>query len=385
MQKSPFARTWVILLALIPALLIGLTASHYVSSLEPSGATHPQPVTDATFHSTDSGYVVVKDRQPPVRQWPMTKLTTLPPAPSQPGNDIDLTRKNLSDLDLRQAGDLLVKYATFGTETVWPKQLPDGFDPQKFMELGKDPGLGIRALQKQGITGKGVRVAILDQTLLRTHEEYKGQVKSYTEVGLVVTSPELHGAAVASLLAGKSIGVAPGVTLEYYATEFIKDWNTRTRTFLPMAQVINLILDENKNLPRQEQVRVISASIGVMAQEEGYAELLQAYQRAIREGVLVVTTDMNNHYPYDFWGLGRQPASDPNDPRSYIPGDWWADRFYGGDPMFSATSGSKAIYVPMDSRTVASPTGDKKYTFYRTGGESWAIPYAAGVYALVLQ
>ncbi len=39
----------------------------------------------------------------------------------------------------------------------------------------------------------------------------------------------------------------------------------------------------------------------------------------------------------------------------------------------------------MDSRAVASPTGNSDYVFYREGGWSWSIPYIAGVYALAAQ
>jgi len=34
--------------------------------------------------------------------------------------------------------------------------LPDGFDPQMIMELGENPGLGMRELHKRGITGWAV-------------------------------------------------------------------------------------------------------------------------------------------------------------------------------------------------------------------------------------
>jgi hypothetical protein len=39
----------------------------------------------------------------------------------------------------------------------------------------------------------------------------------------------------------------------------------------------------------------------------------------------------------------------------------------------------------MDSRCVASPTGNDKYVFYYSGGMSWAVPYTAGLYALCSQ
>jgi len=39
----------------------------------------------------------------------------------------------------------------------------------------------------------------------------------------------------------------------------------------------------------------------------------------------------------------------------------------------------------MDSRCLASPTGDSDYALYRHGGMSWAVPWVAGLYALACQ
>ncbi len=39
----------------------------------------------------------------------------------------------------------------------------------------------------------------------------------------------------------------------------------------------------------------------------------------------------------------------------------------------------------MDSRCIASPTGEDKYVFYYSGGMSWVVPYTAGLYALCCQ
>ena len=40
------------------------------------------------------------------------------------------------------------------------------------LEAGKNPGLGVRALHDEGVTGKGVNVAIIDQNLLLDHPEF---------------------------------------------------------------------------------------------------------------------------------------------------------------------------------------------------------------------
>lgn len=104
------------------------------------------------------------------------------------------------------------------------------------MEEGKNPGLGIRELHEQGITGKGVRVAIIDQKLLTDHEEYRDKLVSYTEYGSAGKEPpSMHGPAVASLLVGEHCGVAPGVELVYAATPSGKP-------FLEFTKALNEIL-----------------------------------------------------------------------------------------------------------------------------------------------
>ena len=45
------------------------------------------------------------------------------------------------------------------------------------IEIGKNPGLGIRSLHALGITGRGVGIAIIDQTLLVEHQEYAEQLQ----------------------------------------------------------------------------------------------------------------------------------------------------------------------------------------------------------------
>ena len=85
------------------------------------------------------------------------------------------TGKDLRAMDLRGA-DLFK--TTFDSFTSWPSRemLPEGFDPERVLEWGKCPGLGVRELHERGVTGKGVHVAIIDQPLLMDHEEYKDQL-----------------------------------------------------------------------------------------------------------------------------------------------------------------------------------------------------------------
>lgn len=88
------------------------------------------------------------------------------------------------------------------------------------LEAGRNPGLGVRSLQARGITGQGVKIAIIDQSLLTDHPEISGAIAAYCETGIDsgLNEGTLHGPAVASILAGQTVGVAPGVQVYYMAT-----------------------------------------------------------------------------------------------------------------------------------------------------------------------
>ena len=136
---------------------------------------------------------------------------------SQNPFQVDLRERDLSTLDLRDSlKDLL--YATFDNHTVWPadERMPKEFDRQRILELGKNPGLGVRGLHLRGITGRGVGLAIIDQPLLVDHQEYKDRLRLYEEIHVKPDADaSMHGPAVASIAVGKTIGVAPEADLYY--------------------------------------------------------------------------------------------------------------------------------------------------------------------------
>ena len=81
---------------------------------------------------------------------------------------------------------------------------------QEIMENGKNPGLGIRALHGQGITGEGVSVAIIDEAIFLEPPEFSDRIVDYYECYDVQSQGGMHGNAVTSILAGRTCGVAPG-------------------------------------------------------------------------------------------------------------------------------------------------------------------------------
>jgi hypothetical protein len=297
----------------------------------------------------------------------------------------DYRSSNLSKLDLTQSLEGLL-YSDFDTQTVWPsaEKLPVGFDPQKIMESGKDPGLGVRQLHIQGITGSGVGIAIIDQPMLVEHQEYMSQLKLYEEINVdPSTESQMHGPAVASIAVGKTVGVAPEANLY-----FIADWPGTfdgaggfDYDFSYLAKAVRRILEINKSLPSGRKIRVISMSIGWKPDRKGYSDIVAAVNEAKESGIFVVSMSIHDTYGWNMMGLGRSPLADPNEFYSYMPAVFWSGEYYDDPNILSPDT----LLIPMDARATASPTGNKDYAFYSVGGMSWTAPYLAGIYALACQ
>lgn len=294
---------------------------------------------------------------------------------------IDLRNRDLSKLNLDgRTSDLL--RADFDSLTKWPEKLPAGFSPEKIMQLGKDPGLMVRELHKNKITGRAISIAIIDQKLDTSHVEFADRLKVYEEIHCLDEQPQMHGSAVSSIAAGRTLGVAPEAYLYYIAethgtySNGAFDWD-----FTFVASSIERILEINRSLAASDKIRVISISLGFTPDKKGYKEVMAAIENAKKENVFVVSSSLEEVYGYKFDGLGREPLSDPNDFNSFLPGCWWEKSFYE-NPGYHK---KPALLVPMDARCTASETGPQNYVFYRSGGWSWSIPYIAGLYALACQ
>lgn len=76
----------------------------------------------------------------------------------------------------------------------------------------------MRKLHEEGVTGKGIGIGIIDQTILASREVIKDRLRYYGELGDRDNSATMHGSAVSSIAAGKTVGVAPEADLYYIAT-----------------------------------------------------------------------------------------------------------------------------------------------------------------------
>lgn len=273
---------------------------------------------------------------------------------------------SLMKLDLTEQSKRLNELP-FDNQTKWPtvEKLPKGFDPAALLEDGKNPGLGVRKLHEQGIDGRGVHIAIIDQPLLRDHREYKDRIVEYTEIEVEGAPLEMHGPPVTSIAVGKTCGTAPRASVHYYAVPTWKWWNEHCK---PYAATLERIIERNKAFAATEKVRVVSLSLGAMSEWSDRELWDKAVRRAADEGMLVVTCDPAY---YRIATLKRKPGLDADSSTNYVNQFGW---------------GSKDVLgVPAGNRTTASHTGPDDYMFWRQGGMSWTVPYLAGVAAMAFQ
>lgn len=229
----------------------------------------------------------------------------------------DLRGFDLSEKDLRFIPYEVLVTTDFDTDTKWPKseKLPSGFYPEKLLEESKNPGLGIRELHQEGVNGRGVKVAIIDQTLsseqgkILPHVEYVSNIIDYKEYGDAEKEEiSMHGPAVASLLLGKTCGVAPGAELVYKATPSGRDFKHKADALLD-------IIEFNKILSPKDRIRIVSCSIGYMEEkQEPYLERwIEAIKKAESEGIIV--SDVGDRTGVNYIGGGA--SVDKNNPGNY--------------------------------------------------------------------
>lgn len=285
---------------------------------------------------------------------------------------------------------------------------------EQILEKGKNPGLGIKELHRQGINGEGVFVAIIDQKLDLQHPEYAHSIIDYQEYGKATQEEiSMHGPAVASLLTGKNCGTAPHAKLIYKAVPSGTDFGPN---FIAYAQALNdIIIDQ--------QTKIVSVSIGYDNDKHliGESEWLAALKRAKKAGVVVITV---KNYLINDVASGGGSSTDKEDPDTYLPwsgstledktfeklildekfdqaikhlqefNDAESKKFSNQELLqFFPTLRKKInsrqnnpIIIPSDHRTIAkSPQEKNLYVYDEKGGLSWAIPYLAGVFALCLQ
>jgi subtilisin family serine protease len=237
------------------------------------------------------------------------------------------------------------------------------------MEIAKNPGLGVRSLHAQGLTGKGVTVAIIDQNIFLDHPEFAGKVIKYKTFGEADRGMgSMHGPAVLSLLAGTITGTAPDATVFFAAAD---SWTGDAKT---QANALLWIISENSLLPKDKKIRAVSISAAPSGPGSPFtknnSDWDSARAQAEREGIIVLDCTSDH---------GKTAACYYN----YTNPDSLGGCTLGY-PDYPAKVQTTRLYVPTSFRTTAETYHSGKYEYQYTGqgGLSWSIPYLTGILAL---
>ena len=253
---------------------------------------------------------------------------------------IDLARQNI--------------ITDWSDQVIWPSpdKMPNGVNPKQILEESKKRP-EIEPLHKQGKTGKGINIAIIDQRLNTTHPEYRDNIKHYQVFGpWDKKGTDYHGSLVAGIAVGKTTGVAPDANLYYFAAPVSeKTPNGEHKLSRKYAmEAIKEIINFNKNHPDSEKIRFLSCSWGTK-QDLYFNECEKLFKECEKQGIKI---------------LGASHAKQISMPY---------DARYGNSSEF--------IGIPTDGKTTSFWQGGFKYT--RQGGSSSTFPYVAGVYACATQ
>jgi subtilisin family serine protease len=311
----------------------------------------------------------------------------------------DVRNKDLRNYDLSESR-IIMNHITFNERTRFPadrsKRPAHGsehkYQPEYIIERGKNPGLGIRSLHEQGITGKNISVAIIDEPLILDHPEYKGKIVAYKDftghpLGTAALLSSAQGPAVASLLAGETVGTAPGVNI-YYAA--VPAWTAFDASYY--AAALDWIVELNETLPEGEKIRAASISINPTNPRPwiNVAQYLQSFQKAQEAGILVLDCTREHGVIigasfYDYENPEDITLSRPvnNLYRIFIAPDHY--RAAAGDIYTEAHMDNKLMLrAPALRRTMAEAhdPGEFSYSYDGRGELSWAVPYITGVLAM---
>ena len=277
--------------------------------------------------------------------------------------------------------------------------------------------MGVRDAWKQGITGEGVKVAVIDSQVVSDYPGFADANISYKAVlenglasctaqtkrgtGILKASDSslkagergiyaTHGTEMVARIVGNGagydgspgiIGVAPGAEITAYADgvdsglggsamdKKCKDdeGNIAANSLLTLSEVI------------RHDYRIINMSFGTTI--DITADFVAAYVSALRKGIILVSGRDNDTDPgtNDFVGM---PLNN-----SYFPGEITVNSI-NPDGSLSSTSdvmdGNVAILSPGTNMPVY-PWGDSKYAEVGDGGTSSATAILSGYLALVLQ
>ena len=266
----------------------------------------------------------------------------------------------------------------FNSDTEFPGSEDEA---EAVMEAGKNPGLGVRALHEEGITGAGVAVAIIGGALAQPfHSEYAGQIVEYKCFGVDEESDSTEGPVVASLLAGEQCGVAPDAEVYYAAVPESEEGVTEANADR-YTEALRWVIETNSALEPSEKIRVVAIAESPSRYNFPNVDYDRAVIEATEAGILVLDERVNNYGIGLTSGFVASGFYDWDDPEN-------VEKFNCGSPERpSIASDTRLLFAPAAYRTTAEhySGGEESWQYNGFVGDDAAIAYVAGLLALAWQ
>jgi hypothetical protein len=239
--------------------------------------------------------------------------------------------------------------------------------------------MGVPALWRQGLTGAGVGVAVLDSgcaahpalgdRLVAFHDTVEGKTEAY--------DVDVHGTAVSTLIAGAGQGASSGVAPEAHIVAVRVADSERA---VDSAQVLQGLQWVQANRQRYN-IQVVNMSFGL--NDPGMSGVVQKVQELSDQGMIVVTSAGNTgpepRRPNLFKAspdLLTVGATDTRGTRGHKD-----DRLSSSSARAQSGSSKGADFVaPCDNLIAGQPSG--MYMHFQDGQTSLAGALASGVLAL---
>ena len=280
-----------------------------------------------------------------------------------------LAYRDLSQSTVHIENESNLSELCFNSQTVFPDKLKSMV--QKVLEDGKKDPLN----NHTGLTGKGIKVAVIDRPIQADHVEFRDNIQ-YIEV---VPDHEknvnfdFHGTTCASYLCGKTCGIAKGVELFYYA---MPNWTRQLETYYEwQLQALEKILEYNRR--HDDPIRIVSLSAPFLKSQMDRRNALEKELASFGCTLIDAMMFMKNFSGIDYdrytgeYLLNRWQIENLERNKSR---EHYAEYFHG------------LCFVPSARRTAACHDSLDEYIhFSKAPSESWTIPHVAGALAICLE
>ena len=281
-----------------------------------------------------------------------------------------LCYRDLSKQDVKIASEEELSELCFNTDTIFPERLRGM--AERVLQDGKT-----NHLNTCGLTGKGVKVAVIDRAICRDHVEFDGRLE-YIKVA--PDHPEIdhldfHGMACAGFLNGATCGVAPESELVYFAIP--NATLDREVYFGYQLEALKMIIEYNQT--HASRIRVVSLSAGY---EKSQWERRNELEKQLAETGCTLIDAVN--FPRNFRGIDQVTNHGKTSfmLNKFQIEDYERNKHREGFPEYFAS----LCFVPSGRRTSPGTETNTEYIHWsKAVSESWTIPQVAGAYACCLQ